>query len=287
LAHVRREDGFPAVVARAALEALHEELVTHPKPGLVGPRDSGAHSDMNADTFLRSLLALRGFFRDVARAGEDGASFEQLRALGVAAEARMLRATGGINTHRGALFALGLLAAAGGRLRSEGAPLAGDALGCAVRDLHGRAIREELCPAPASHGARVARLHGAGGAREEAAAGFPHVFRVALPALAHARRRGADRRAAAVQGLLALVAVVVDTNVLHRGGPAGLSLARSAAEDFLSSGGVFRPGWEEHAQEIHRAFVARNLSPGGSADLLAAALFVERLRDRPPSARRK
>ena len=265
-------------LARAALASLHEELVAHPKPGLVGPGDPGSHADMDAATFLRSILSLRAFFRDAALAGEEGAAFEHLRSLGLAAEERMLRATGGANTHRGAIFALGLLAAAAGELRARGQSLAGDALGRAVRERHGRAIRERLPRHPDSHGTHAGRLHGAGGAREEAAAGFPHVFRIALPALAEARARGADRRAAAIHGLMTLVAGVVDTNLLHRGGAAGLFVARSLARDFLRRGGALRAGWEGQAQEIHREFVARNLSPGGSADLLAAALFVERVR---------
>jgi triphosphoribosyl-dephospho-CoA synthase len=275
-------DAFTATgagdVARAALASLHEELVAHPKPGLVGPGDRGSHTDMDAATFLRSILSLRAFFRDAALAGAEGAPFEDLRTLGVAAERRMLRATGGANTHRGAIFSLGLLAAAAGGLRARGQSLAGEALGMSIRDRHGRAIRERLPPDPASHGTHAGRLHGAGGAREEAAAGFPHVFRVALPALAEARARGADRRAAAVHGLMTLVAGVVDTNLLHRGGAAGLFVARSMARDFLRRGGALRAGWEEQAQEVHREFVVRNLSPGGSADLLAAALFVERVR---------
>jgi hypothetical protein len=81
-----------------------------------------------------------------------------------------------------------------------------------------------------------------------------------------------------VQCLFALMSRLPDTNVLHRGGPEGLALARRAAAAFLDAGGVHRPGWRAHAREIDRALVARNLSPGGSADLLAATLFVHRIR---------
>jgi triphosphoribosyl-dephospho-CoA synthase len=273
-----------AAIGCAALAALREELHLRPKPGLVSPGDPGAHRDMDAATFTRSLAALDGAFGALARAGAEGAPFAALRALGLGAEARMLRATGGVNTHRGAIFALGVLAAAAGREQAAGRALDRLDLGAAVRRHFGEAIRRELPASPRSHGGQAARLHGVGGAREEAAAGFPHVFALALPALRRALASGAGRRAAAVEGLFHLVAALPDTNLLHRGGAGGLAFARAAAGGFLAAGGVAAPGWEERAHGIHRAFVARRLSPGGSADLLAAALFVHRLQGRggPP-----
>jgi triphosphoribosyl-dephospho-CoA synthase len=268
-----------AAIGRAAIAALREELATEPKPGLVTPRDAGAHADMDAATFERSLRALGTFFEDAAEAGIARAPFRALRELGASAEARMLRATGGVNTHRGALFSLGLLSAAAGRLAGEGRACDAAALAETVRAAFGDSVRA-LAPAPGSHGAAARRAHGVGGAREEAALGFPHVLEVGLPALDGSLRRGVARRDAAVQCLLAIVACLPDTNLLHRGGAAGLAFARGAARGFLLAGGVHRPGWRAHALELHRAFVARDLSPGGSADLLAATLLVDRLRVR-------
>ncbi|WP_242341317.1 MULTISPECIES: triphosphoribosyl-dephospho-CoA synthase MdcB [Anaeromyxobacter] len=270
-------------IGEAAVAALHEELEAEPKPGLVTPRDRGAHRDMDARTFRASIAALRGYFHAVARAGTEGASLAALRPLALDAEARMLHATGGVNTHRGAIFSLGLLTAAAGRLAAARAPFGPAALRDAVRRGYGAAILREL-PAPvASHGAIAGRRHGVGGARAEAAAGFPHLFDVALPALRASLLRGASREAAAVQCLLSAIAVLPDTNLLYRGGAAGLTFARAAAQLFLARGGVHRSGWREHARALHRAFVGRDLSPGGSADLLAAALFVERLGALDPS----
>ncbi|HET8541270.1 MAG TPA: triphosphoribosyl-dephospho-CoA synthase MdcB [Anaeromyxobacter sp.] len=269
-----------AAIERAALAALREELATEPKPGLVSPSGPGAHADMDARTFAASARALRGFFAAAAAAGHGGAPFDALRALGIEAEARMLRATRGVNTHRGAIFGLGLLSAAAGRLAAERRPWAGDALSRAVRERWGDAIRR-LAPAAGSHGAAARRAHGVPGAREEAARGFPHVFEVGLPALEASLRRGASWNAARVQALFALVARLPDTNLLHRGGAGGLALARRAAAEFLVAGGVHRRGWRAHAREIGRALVRRNLSPGGSADLLAATLFVHRLARAP------
>lgn len=266
----------PAAVDRAALAALHEELAAFPKPGLVSLVDRGAHRDMDARTFLACLRALRGFFGEAARAGLEDAPFGTLRALGARAESRMLDATGGVNTHRGAIFALGLVAAAAGRAARRSGQPGPVALRAEVRAL-GAELREELPEDPWSHGARAARRHGVPGARAEAVAGLPHVFDVALPALERSVARGARPRAAAVEALMHLVAVLPDTNLLHRGGAGGLAFARENAREFLRGGGVHRPDWEASARAMHRAFVARNLSPGGSADLLAAALFVRRL----------
>src|SRR5436190_15089025 len=99
-------------IGRVALRSLHAELVLYPKPGLVSLRDNGAHRDMTAATFMRSLFALRHYFGTIALAGMNAAKMSELRRLGIIAEARMLHATGGINTHRGAIFAVGLLSAA-------------------------------------------------------------------------------------------------------------------------------------------------------------------------------
>jgi triphosphoribosyl-dephospho-CoA synthase len=263
-------------IGRAATAALLEELRVHPKPGLVSPIDPGAHADMDAGTFLRSLRALRPAFGAMARAGMTRAPFAVLRELGARAEAEMLRATGGVNTHRGAIFTHGLLAAGAGRLAAGGAPASAAALRATVRGAFAPALRE--LPRPRrSHGAVVLRRHGVGGARAEALAGFPHLFEVALPALSGSLAAGAPRRAAAVQCLLATIAVLPDTNLLYRGGARGLAFARGAARAFLAGGGVHRPGWEREARDLHREFTRRRLSPGGSADLLAAALLVLRL----------
>jgi triphosphoribosyl-dephospho-CoA synthase len=274
-----------ARLGRHAVAALREELETYPKPGLVSPGDPGAHLDMDAATFAASLRALRWYFPAIAAAGARGAALGELRALGLLAEAGMLAATGGVNTHRGAIFALGALAAAAGRLVSSGTAPEPGALRDEVRRLlsspapsEGERRRGAASRARAeSHGECVARRHGVGGARAEAAAGFPHLFEVVLPALAGALRRGACRRAAAVQALLASMAVLPDTNLLWRGGPAGLAFARRGARRLLSAGGVHQRGWEERVRALGADLVARRLSPGGSADLLAAALFVHRL----------
>ncbi len=260
-----------------ALRALHAELVLEPKPGLVSLRDPGSHHDMDAGTFMRSLFALRHYFAAIARAGAAGAPFPHLQALGVQAEARMLAATGGVNTHRGAIFGLGLLCASAGRLHALGRPLDAQGLQDALQRTWGEALRERARlardRAPRSHGERAARQHRLRGAGDEAAEAFPTLFHTTLPVLQQAVQQGWPQRRARVQALFATLAVLADTNLVHRGGIEGLRFARRAAQDFLAAGGAARPDWLAHARAVHAAFVARRLSPGGSADLLGMACW--------------
>ncbi len=256
----------PTAIGALARRCLDLELRTWPKPGLVSPRDNGSHDDMDAALLRRSAAVLESSFVALAAAGRDGAGMGGLRAIGLRAEAAMLAATGGVNTHRGAIFGLGLLCAAAGRSEI--------ALGATVRAVWGDAIAANA-PSPGSHGTMVARAHDVAGARGEAAGGFHTVYGVGLPALATARRLApGDANAARVHTLFALLASVADTNLLHRGGAEGLDFAHDAARGFLARGGVGAPDWREAAVGVHRAFVARRLSPGGCADLLAMTLFV-------------
>jgi triphosphoribosyl-dephospho-CoA synthase len=265
------------VIARAAVRALYEELCAYPKPGLVSLVDSGSHTDMDASTFLRSISSLRGYFREIANGGMGNAGLDELRRSGCEAESRMLKATGNINTHRGAVFTLGLLAAAAGHMVSRRESVKGDRLSHVVRERWGDEILLSGPLDPHSHGTLVGVRYGVAGAREEAAAGFPHVFNVGLPILGDALSKGVDYDAAVIQTFFGLMAVLPDNNLLFRGGEQGLTYAQAAARLFLEGGGVYRKNWQDHARIIHHEFIARNLSPGGSADLLAASLFVHSL----------
>lgn len=277
LATVREPRPLPvSQIGRLAVRSLHTELALFPKPGLVSPVDNGSHTDMDAGTFMRSIFALRKYFSEITRAGVTQTDFSQLRFLGVRAETRMLAATGGINTHRGAIFSLGLLAAAAAWLASRGKSLAGSNIGRTVEDLWGSDILAATAVPGKfdSHGSAMAVRYGAGGAREEAARGFPTLFRTGLPALRATLARTGNKRLALVQTFFTLMAAVVDTNVLYRGGAPALLTVRASAREFLRAGGVHRSDWESHGLHIHRQVVALGVSPGGSADLLAASWFV-------------
>lgn len=262
-----------ARLGRLAIASLHAELACAPKPGLVTPFDTGSHDDMDASTFLRSLFALRHYFTAIARAGAVDAPFAQLRTLGIAAETAMLRATGGINTHRGAIFSLGLLVAAAARCRRE----QGRAVSAAQVCLAVQHWANDFAAAPldaSSPGQRARLRHGVPGVREQAAAGYPVLRELAVPTLRHALQQGLPRDAAMCQTLMQLIAQVDDLNLLHRGGADGLAWAQQQARGFIAGGGTFAPGWETRLHGIGKDFVARRLSPGGSADLLACSHFL-------------
>ena len=266
-------------IARLAVRSLYQELALYPKPGLVSLRDNGAHLDMDAATFVRSLFSLRGYFAAISAAGMRDAGFAELQRLGLAAESHMLRATRGINTHRGAIFTHGILAAAAGCATARKLIPSDDNLRAIVvknwsRDLRAIAVASNTTP---THGQLMAARHGVAGARGEALQGFPSVFDIALPALRGALARGADTRLSLLHTFFALLAETLDTNVLFRGGAEGLRFIQARAGDFLERGSVFATGWRQRAVALHRECSAQRLSPGGCADLLAAAWFIHQL----------
>lgn len=252
------------------LNALRHEVEAWPKPGLVTPVDSGSHRDMNFGTFLNSIGALEGTFAEMAMAATFGPGFQEMMAIGRRAEARMLRATNGINTHRGAIFNLGLLISASA-LRQCNPALADLSCGKVVERVWGEDILAARSPFAATHGNQVYYRFRKAGARGEAAAGFPRVYRFGIPSLHRLLQAGYDQERAIVGTLMSLIEHVDDSNLLWRDGEDGLAFAKQSARDFNLNGGVEQSDWREQLTAIHRSFVARNLSPGGSADLVAAA----------------
>jgi triphosphoribosyl-dephospho-CoA synthase len=226
---------------RLCLDALRHEVMAWPKPGLVSPVDSGSHRDMHMGTFFASIAALQGSFTALARAGSCGHSFSALQAIGIEAERKMLCATGGVNTHRGAIFNLGLLVAADAR-RSADKTLAKFECGAVVAKLWGADIAAGRSSSPASHGNHVYKRFAAGGARIEAASGFPTVYNIGLPVLRRLLQDGHDRETALIATLMTLMEYLPDTNVLWRDGERGLDFVRSSAAVFNRSGGVEAPG---------------------------------------------
>jgi len=266
---------FCRKLAREAVRSLYQELVLYPKPGLVSLVDNGSHDDMDASTFMRSLFSLRRYFVEIAEAGTRGAPFSELKQLGIRAEQRMLRATAGINTHRGAIFGLGMLCAALASCRTQGMTLSPQAVRATLLIQWGDALTAHTSVGDAcSNGLRVAAHHAVGGAREEGALGFPSVFDIALPQLQATLDAGRDWQCAKVDALFALMAHVSDTNVYHRGGNAGASMVQARSRAFMADGGTGNIDWQAQAEACHREFVRHRLSPGGAADLLAAACLM-------------
>ena len=205
-----REPCPPRATARAATLALHDELALYPKPGLVSYRDTGSHTDMDAAVFLRSLSSLRHYFHAMALAGARGAGFAELQALGIAAEQRMLERTRGVNTHRGAIFTLGLLCAAAGGMQADRLLAPPHILG--HMPAHGAqrlraTLQQRWSPDIAarlqhrrhSNGQRVVQTLGLRGIEQEAVLGFPTLFEVTAPALRQALTSGLATEAPQLQ----------------------------------------------------------------------------------------
>jgi triphosphoribosyl-dephospho-CoA synthase len=263
-----------ARLADRAVGALIAEAMLTPKPALVDQRGPGAHRDLDLARLLRSAEVLRGSFRSMAL--QAGAAMpalelrERLGAIGRQGEQRSLAATGGSNAHRGAIWVLGLLI---GALAARRAPRSLEELGAAAAHL--ARLPDRHAPDVPSNGTRVCRRFGVSGARGEAAAGFPHVLQVGLPALHRARRRGCDEHCARLDALMAIMSSLEDTCLLHRGGWSALCAAREGSRRVLAAGGSATPAGRRALLGLDAQLLQRGVSPGGGADLLAACLFLD------------
>lgn len=267
-------------LASLVQQALLDEVTLTPKPGLVDLRSRGAHLDLNWALMCHSAVALRPTFEAMAEAGLAGLPQDLLRQrigqLGRDGEAAMFAATGGVNTHRGAIWALGLLITAAGQQLAAGQPLTPAKLAARAGAL--ARIKDAGAPARTGNKGEAARLrYHVGGASGQAQADFPHVMQVGLPALQDARRQGATETAARLQSLLAIVAELDDTCVLARGGPDALSQVQAGASAVLAAGGLATSAGSAALMQLEHTMLALNVSPGGAADLLAATLLLDRL----------
>jgi triphosphoribosyl-dephospho-CoA synthase len=253
-----------------AIAALRAEAMAWPKPGLVSPIDNGSHKDMNIHLLLTAIDSLRSWFAEFARAAQAGAEFKDLAAIGRAAEAVMMRATRGINVYRGAIFNLGLLVSS--------AAISSDTkdIPNLVARRWGSAILEHQAPT-LNHGVQLRVRLGSGGALQEAARGFPTLTQHVLPAFVLARQAGYSEEHSLIAGLLASIQHLEDTNLIWRGGLDGLKWAQQKALEFHTHGGLNHPDWLHELTQMHAQFIEKNLSPGGSADIAACALFLSRL----------
>ena len=266
--------------AQMAQQALLYEIGITPKPGLVDRSNNGSHRDMDFFTFQRSAVALYPFFEECVRIGRETRSLTpsetlvRLRFPGKLAEGRMLAATGGVNTHKGAVFSLGVLCGALGRLERElwcdpAAVLTVCADMCAdlTTDIDGPVD---------TVGARLYRDHGITGARGQAAAGYPAVLRFGLPKLEAGLSEGLSINNAACAALLSLIAETADTNMIHRGGLEKQQETAKAVAALLEKKPFPDRGTLE---QLDADFIRDNLSPGGCADLLTMTLMLHFLKE--------
>ena len=254
------ESTVPYLVADLAERALGIELDTTPKPGLVDKQDNGAHKDMDYALMSKSISALRPYLTRLAVESAKGIDSAKIKEIGIEAEKAMLKATGGVNTHKGALFCIGLSVAVASRLAcSEGA-----VRDYSFKELVSRAAAE-IPAAEGTHGAEAKKSFKVGGALENARQAYPELFADWLPYY----RSLKNDPYRCHKTLLRIMSTLDDTNILHRRGAEGLARAKSEAarllEDFSESG----------LASLNRDFISEGISPGGSADMLSLTIFTD------------
>jgi triphosphoribosyl-dephospho-CoA synthase len=269
-------DSEPAAwLASLARQALIAEAELTPKPGLVDRRSAGAHSDLSLTIMRLSAIAIEPYFREMASISAGACPTqgirEQLAAIGRNAERAMFRATYGSNSHKGAIWVLGLLLSAAAMQNDENrtAPeIAATARATA-------SYEDRATPRLVSHGDIVSKRYGASGARGEALQGFPHVVDVGLPTLRLRRTNGATEHVARLDALLSIIARLDDTCLLYRGGTDALVTAKKNALAVEKAGGAGTQIGEQRLTLLDRQLLNLKVSPGGSADLLAATIFLD------------
>ena len=264
-----------------AAQSLMDEVCTTPKPGLVDRRNNGSHRDMDLFTFTASATALLPYFIRCAQIGMETAdgkaqnTFRLLRSAGLHAEQDMFAATGGVNTHKGAVFTMGLLCGAAGRLWKPEEGWDANALLSEVSAMTGQTLMEDfLTENKDTVGQRLYAENGISGIRGEAAKGFPSLSGLGLPKYLQLKEQGLPSERAGAITLLHLIAHVEDTNMISRGGLAGAAEGKSKVISLLKENEL--PS-DRHIEALDDWFIRQNLSPGGCADLLAAIYFLSRL----------
>ncbi|PDO87278.1 triphosphoribosyl-dephospho-CoA synthase [Kosakonia sacchari] len=269
-------EGGAEWLARTATLCLIDEARLSPKPGLVDSRGNGAHHDLTLELMERSAHSLTPTFQALAqqswRRPADLALRQTIGRLGREGEQQMMAATGGVNTHRGAIWALGLLVSA---VAMSGGSAPAQAIAATAAKL--AQLPDDAAPKLFSKGLRATHRYRVPGAREEAQQGFPHIIKLALPQLQRSRQRGSNEAQARLDALMAIMTSLSDTCVLSRAGLEGLDAMRQGASAVLQAGGVASKAGQQALAELDARMLALNASPGGAADLLAATLFLDRM----------
>ncbi len=267
-----------------ATRALLYEVAATPKPGLVDSANTGAHRDMDLFTFLCSATALGPAFSacftaGACHAGTPEALLPAIRAIGIEAEQEMLRATGGVNTHKGILFSMGILCGAAGLIsrQRESRRFSAEQLcdmaakivaGIVERDFGNLNEKSTL-----TYGEKLYLKHGITGIRGEVAGGFQTVRQISLP-LIRQHWHQADTNTLLVELLVQLMTHAEDSNILGRHDMAMLGVVRAKAKEALEAGGAFHPEGLAAIEALDQWCISQWVSPGGSADLLAVTVFL-------------
>ena len=253
----------PHLIAHLATEALRAELFTTPKPGLVDRHDNGAHRDMDLAIMGKSIDALLPYFTRLALYGfsSEEPAADEVRNIGLEAERAMMDATCGVNTHRGALFAMGLTTLAAAWCQAHEWKVEEQALRRLIKQVAG-----QFAPTAGTHGNDAVNAHRVMGALDFAKDGYMTLFNDWLPA--YRRYLAEDAETANHRLLLLIMSQLDDTNVIHRVGFDQAQQVKREALELLDNFDLSR------LEQMNRDYIALNISPGGSADMVALTLFI-------------
>lgn len=262
-------------ITKNALRALLYEAVTLPKPGLVDPVSSGPHPDMNIYTFIDSSLSLEKYFTDAITIGQQFSGedltkmFFELRKKGVVAEKRMFKATDGVNTHKGAIFALGIFVCAESYCQKRQAELfATIAQMCKGLVEHDLVEHNKIQTA----GEKEFQKYGAGGARAQAEQAYPTVRETALPFL---KKSTGSLQTRLLDTLMKIATVTADSNLIKRAGNYQvITWLKKRANKYLELGGYATNAGQKELELLNKECLEKNYSLGGCADLLIVTIFV-------------
>lgn len=285
-----QKDELCEMIRRKAVTSLLYEVSATPKPGLVDRLNQGAHTDMDFFSFMSSSAALSPYFYKCSlmgaefQGGNPEVLFENLRSVGLAAENAMFAATGGINTHKGLIFSLGIICAAAALcyIKTIGNKPSikeiCDTISCMAQGICKRELDFMIKKSDLTHGERIYLKYGVRGIRGEVENGFPTVRSCSMPILTSLMSMNKyPRNDILVHTLLHLMTVNEDTNILVRQDKDTLDYVRNYALRVLDAGGMLTPEGKEKVYEMDNDLIKRNISPGGSADLLAVTIMFDLL----------
>ncbi|KTD55338.1 triphosphoribosyl-dephospho-CoA synthase [Legionella quateirensis] len=259
-------------MAKIAIRSLYFEIRAYPKPGLVSFIDSGAHHDMDGETFYRSLFTLRHYFYLITRHGLENRTFAELRQTALNAECQMMKTTKGINTHRGAIFALGILCVSAARMSKEKTSFT-------QMELYEQLIKDwrnslQKHRNNNGNGALVRSKYSVVDARQMAINGYEPIFELCSSfTTLFTKTQSLDH--CCLFAYLVLLTKIDDTNVLFRKGMEGLNFAKMKAHELLDIECINRR--QQEALKTHALFSREGISPGGVADLMSVLLFISQL----------
>lgn len=269
-------------LVRFAQQALLYEMMAWPKPGLVDPVEHGAHPDMDAFTFVNSSLSLHQYLKQAADLGLQASGsdyplmFAELREFGKIAEREMFAATKGINTHKGAVFSLGILVmAVADSWRRLGQVNLTDTQSV-VKKMLVDLVKDDMEKLPAKNeqtaGEKQYRKYGLTGIRGEAQAGYPTIFNYGLPAMIATE---GDWNTRIIQTMLTLARHTEDSTLVKRAGdPAILDWKDTKVDQCLAAGGITTAAGRAALNDLEQEFSKRHLSLGGTADLVIVTVFL-------------